>query len=1074
MVMKTPLTVNFAKGLNQKIDPRQLPFSSFQSLKNIVFTKSGLLMKRYGFPILPSAVASSGFSYAFNQIPSNISSGNTLSSYLDELLLNDGMSLYSYSPDDTNWVYKGRAEACRVTQQSIFQNQNNNLMQDSAINNTLGLTVYAWESWTNQPNFGGTESYVQLAVIDNTTGLTILSTALSSTTSRPKCVSIGSFLYVLYYDSNDSKIHARPVTQAGLGVASGIISNISTTAINYDALVFNSLLYVAYNGTSSSTVKVASFTSAMAAVGTASKAENASACVGIFTDPSFNAWVVYNNGTTTKSFIMDSTLVTTVLAPTAIETISGVHNITGIYDGTRGIIFYDKPGALAIGQTTGFSTAASFTQPAVGAFVTVSLGAITFTGIGSIVYIPTGGYYYAKYQLAGNDVQLLNLGLPQNASPGATVAGTDQVIYSTNGYLNALIRYNTLTAAGVVGSPADFVRSVGLGSRAFLQNGFAHVITAHDANLQPTYFACSLYNVLTPTIASHVLGKISPSAGGGIPYRSLLPSVNVKSTGVYQCALLQRTFLIETTAGDVAHPFWFNGVISGVIDTTATNLSRVQLANTHNFASGTLLSYDGALVAEQNFHLYPENISVVSDTSAGLIQPGTYSYIAVYSWIDKFGQFQRSAPSLPVEIVIAMAGSECVLTLPTLRLTEKTNVTIEVYRTQANGTVFYRVDVCSENAAYPINNVTNADTVTFTDGVIDENISANQQLYTTGEVENFAPPAPLAVFEYANRVILIPSDDPYSYWFSKQVIPGSPVEFSEFFVKNVGTIGGALKGGGRMDDKIILGKKGILYYVTGTGPAASGASDDFSEPIFITSDAGMVSYQIAYGPPGVFFKSDKGIYLLGRDLSVSYIGAPVEDFNSYDLAAAQLIPTTNQLRFMLLGSDSLMYDYFFGQWGEFSNPSGISDCIYQGSHTYLNASGAVFQETPNTYTDGASTPVLMSFTTAQMNMASIVGYERIYNFIFLAQYLSPHQINLSITYDYLAASQSQAITPTTSALEQWKIDTKRQLCQSFQVSLQEVYTGTPGAGFSMSGITYNLGIKKGTRPIPGKFSAGLS
>lgn len=1083
MVQKTPITVNFAKGLNQKIDPRQLPFTSFSALENMVFTKSGLLMKRNGFPNLSNAVAASGFSYAFNQIPSNISSGNTISSYLNELLLNDGMSLYSYAPDDTNWVYKGRAEACRITQQSIFQNQNNNIVQDSAINNTLGLSVFAWESWTNQPNLLGVENYVQVSVVDNTTGLTIVSTALSSTTSRPKCVSIGNFLYVLYYDSNDSKLHAQPVTQAGLGTAVAIISNIDTTNINYDALVFNSLLYVAYNGTSSSTVKVASFSSAMASVAAVSKAENASAAICLFSDTANNAWIAYNNGTSTKSFIMNSALVTTVLAPTAIETISNVHNITGIFDGTRGIIFYDKPGVLAVGQSTGFTTTGTsgsgFTQPAVGADIKINLNTTGFTEVGTVVFIPGGGYYYVEAEPIGGGIFIVNLGLQGNSAPGTTVAGTATIIYTTNGYLNSVVRYNTLTAAGSIGSPADFVRSVGLASRAFLQNGFAHVITVHDANLQPTYFVCSLYNVLAPTIAAHVLGKVSDSECGGLPYRSLLPSVNVQASGVYQCALLQRTFLVENTSAGVSHSFWFNGVISGVIDTTVTNLSRVQLGQTHLLASGTLLAYDGATEAEHNFHLFPENLTAVNtDDSSESLSAGVYSYICVYSWIDKWGQVNRSAPSLQVTLTCA-AESFNTIVLPTLRVTEKTSVTLELYRTIANGTIFFRIDTLflpfvGSAGYYPINNSTSTDTITILEGRADADITGNEQLYTTGEVENIAAVPPLAIFEYANRVILIPSDNPYSYWFSKQVIPGSPVEFSDLFVKNVGTVGGPLKGGARMDDKIILGKDAILYYVTGVGPAASGANDDFSDPIFITSDAGMVSYQLVTGPLGIFFKSKKGIYLLDRGLQASYIGAPVEDFNSFELVAAQLIPNTNQQRFMLSGGNTLMYDYFFQQWGEFSNPSGISDCIYQGQHTYLDASGNAYQETPNTYTDGASTPVLMSFMTANMNMASIVGYERIYDFIFLAQYLSPHEINLSITYDYLPTAQTGTITPTTSALEQWRVHTKRQLCQSFQVSLQEVYTGTPGAGFSMSGITYNLGIKKGMRPIPGASAAGLS
>jgi hypothetical protein len=54
-------------------------------------------------------------------------------------------------------------------------------------------------------------------------------------------------------------------------------------------------------------------------------------------------------------------------------------------------------------------------------------------------------------------------------------------------------------------------------------------------------------------------------------------------------------------------------------------------------------------------------------------------------------------------------------------------------------------------------------------------------------------------------------------------------------------------------------------------------------------------------------------------------------------------------------------------------------------------------------------------------------------------------------------------------LEQWRIHAKQQLCQSFQITLQEVfdpgYLTEPGAGFTLSGLQVKVGIKKGLRPI---------
>ena len=62
--------------------------------------------------------------------------------------------------------------------------------------------------------------------------------------------------------------------------------------------------------------------------------------------------------------------------------------------------------------------------------------------------------------------------------------------------------------------------------------------------------------------------------------------------------------------------------------------------------------------------------------------------------------------------------------------------------------------------------------------------------------------------------------------------------------------------------------------------------------------------------------------------------------------------------------------------------------------------------------------------------------------------------------------------------EQFRVFAKVQLCESFQLTVQEVFDAskgmTAGAGFTMSGITCVAGIKKATRPIRGGDSAGLS
>lgn len=1162
-IQKNPININFALGLDQKTDPLQIKPGRFLELKNRVFNKMGRLDKRNGYAAKGQTVVTPTGSFTFSQIPASVAAGRNVSSFANELVEMDGLNLYSYSAGANNWVYKGRVETCQTSQTSILKNKFENIMPDSALNSTLGINVYAWESWTASPYqiantapLSGTINGVQLSVIDYTSGQTIYNAFLASTTSRPKCVSISNKLYVLYYNGAANQIWAQPITQSGLGTASALITNVDTTTPNYDVIVNNSLIYVAYNGTGS-TVKVASFNSSLTPVASASKAETAGNGVGLFADTSNNIWVAYSNGAATKAFIMDSALAVTVLAATTVDSGAGavgVKNVTGVHDGTRGVIYYDKPSGPQAGQDTGYKVSTSFTQPAVGSTVTASFtpsSIANFFENNTIVYIPTGGYYFVTAAIVGSGaIVLANLGFSGNASPGATVASTYQIVYPTAGFQNSIVTYNTLTSGGTVGTSAALMRSSYLAGKAFLVNSVPHVITGFDSALQSTYFACALYNlnsqVATPK--GVVVAKVGESLGGSIPYRSVLPAVNAISTGIVQFAWTERTIEILRTSNNDSSATFFLGVSSAQIDFTTNDIQTNDLGSNLQIGSGLMQMYDGAVTCEQGFNYYPETVTVVGSGEDGGLEQGSYGYRVVYEWVDNIGQIHRSAPSPNVSFTVengpanftadttngsanlaavssltglqvgqnisgtgiaagayitAITGattltmsanasatnsgvtitvtdtSAATLTIPTLRITEKTNVTIAIYRTLLNGSAtgpYYRIDTQALN--YPVANSISSDTASFTDYYLDENIVGNEQLYTTQEVENIAPPAILAMAEYKNRLIIIDSGNPYGFGYSKQVIPGSPVEFSDLFFQNMSTAGGPVVGAAKLDDKLILFKRNSIYYVTGVGPSPSGANNDFSDPQFITADAGLLDPRsIVTTPDGLMFKSPKGIYLLDRSLQTRYTGKAVEDYNQYTARGAQLIPKSNQVRFILSNGMCLMYDYYWkdeegiGQWAVFDPVSAVSDCLFQNLHTYVTSAGLVYQETPAVYLDGAS-GISTYFKTGWFNLAGLQGFERAYFFYLLGQYISSHTLSINLYYDYDATTVAQTITitPVANELEQWRIFLAKQKCEAFQIELTEA--GATGAGLTMSGINLEVGLKKGYTTIKAANSAG--
>jgi hypothetical protein len=192
-----------------------------------------------------------------------------------------------------------------------------------------------------------------------------------------------------------------------------------------------------------------------------------------------------------------------------------------------------------------------------------------------------------------------------------------------------------------------------------------------------------------------------------------------------------------------------------------------------------------------------------------------------------------------------------------------------------------------------------------------------------------------------------------------------------------------------------------------------------------------------------------------------------------------------------------MYDYYYNQWGTFNGVNVISSCLYNGMHAVLDAYGRVGQAIPGQYLD-FGVPVLLSLTTGWLNLAGVIGYQRIYEFLLQLESISPYKINIQAAYDYNPVpSQSGLLTVngisgyvpsgfgdpipvgTGSAEFPARIHTKRQLSRSIQISLTEVFDasqGIPvaGAGFTLSSLTLWVGIKKGKYPIKAANAIGLT
>ncbi len=145
--------------------------------------------------------------------------------------------------------------------------------------------------------------------------------------------------------------------------------------------------------------------------------------------------------------------------------------------------------------------------------------------------------------------------------------------------------------------------------------------------------------------AGEVVAKIAPDNGGNLSSNGTLREVNVNSANSFEFSYLIKD-LVESIGGDV---YTQTGVNSAVLVFQRAMVSE-PLGNNLNISGGVVSAYDGQNVVEQNFHLYPENLSYESIIFGGNLGKGSYQYSATYSWTDAQGQIHESAPSVPVTV----------------------------------------------------------------------------------------------------------------------------------------------------------------------------------------------------------------------------------------------------------------------------------------------------------------------------------------------------------------------------------------------------------------------------------------
>ena len=943
----------------------------------------------------------------------------------DELLLADGERLLSYSEAGSNWDERGDYVPCTISHSPVAATASNQVAPCYA--EASGIGVWAWED-----SRGG----VRFTVVDTETGsIRYNDQSLATDGHAPRCIAIDGFIHILYVDDSEGALKTKIIKPAGLADSiaaspSQIITDIrKTNPINYDVVPYGDAAYFAYTTSAATTVKV---------------------------------YKLAKSGLASGSVTVTVTATSLALGITAAEQYPLL--------------------LLVCGTATGVSTTYSFLSGG------LSFGALESVVIADVVRVAVSNCHQAvalDREEGGQDEDEHPFTVWIERDPGAD-ANRIVLTYGFSGYL---------TFTGPLHST---IRHAAIASGGFRHGRYGYVVLTIPLSVQPTYFLYRHDGVLCGRFLAGSAGALPQSTRGA----TVLSPPKAVDDGYVWAGVQRKSLETEPTTSAT-------GVVTGLnISRSSYQIARVlldmdspvsghEIGRSLYLTGGMLWQYDGAQVSECGFAHGPEGVVSTPSTGSGSLTSTAGTVYAVrwyYEWPNAQGERERS---LAFSGVVTMAAGNNTIThaVPTLTHTRKgTSVSLVGYRTEPNpafDAVFYRFtdpDTSTSGAAangYVANSVT-ADTVSLEDRYSDATLVTKEMDYQSGgELAHVCPEPPAVISHTSDRLFLASPNAIDTVTYSMLHFDGEGLHFTdEVDPIIVDRAGGPVTAIVALDDSVIVFKRDRIFQVQGDGPSNTGIGS-YSPAREITADVGCIDQRsVCRSPIGVVFQSEKGIYVIGQDWQVRYIGADVEAYNGQTITSATLVNDSNQIRFLTGEGSTLLFDYFFGQWATWTNYEGVGAVLWKGqTYCYAKSNGRVHVESAG-YTE-AGAPIRMAVETGWLKPEAAQGYQSLRKFGVLGEYKSSHRVrvtvyrNYKVTPDYTFEWDPSTVVNTTtlgsevllgddavlggvgSSVYQFFARPRDQKAQAFKIRFEDVPTAPFGESYVLTHLQLEVGVMPG-------------
>ena len=485
-----------------------------------------------------------------------------------------------------------------------------------------------------------------------------------------------------------------------------------------------------------------------------------------------------------------------------------------------------------------------------------------------------------------------------------------------------------------------------------------------------------------------------------------------------------------------------------------------ELADAAFAPQGMVHSFSAAETIDSGFVYYPSGVQAYDLAIGGSLPAGTYMISVAFKYTDAHGRKWYSALSSPNTVVTSGATSRIYLSIPLLgaSMTQKGIVDVLVFCTQKNGTVLYLVDTYRNDPADvgpSFFGEVNPYWGHFVEITTEPDGSEEQPYVTGGVLDNVMPADGLVIAEHGDRLWVAEGT---TLWPSKQVQDERGVEFNEGLRVLVPQAGGDITAVAGLQGQLFVFKKERIYYLYGDGPNDIGVGS-FSSPMLITDAVGAQDQRSVGVESGrIFFWSSKGAWVLSSGGELSYLGLPVESFNSRICVRCLSVPLQNQVRFYLNDGNVLVFDYVLNTWAVYTNGGAFAGLL-EGAPTVATTAGNLYVEDNSEHFDNLE-PITMLAELGWLKVGGLAGYQRLQWLYVLGDFAVRQRIKVELMYDYDDTVVQTIIWERTREQEPAEVRIKpwQQKCQAVKIRVSNDGIQNRTAPISFDAVRLHVGI----------------